>query len=102
MASSAKPESAPEETPSQKTSSQETAPEENMPHRFGLARQWRTMFVGGFVGLLTVTVLEPTMDYAGGASLPGCAELAADASSLAGLGLAGFNASRGRVEVGAA
>ena len=106
MASSAKPENAPEETPSQKTSSQETAsqetaPEENMPHRFGLARQWRTMFVGGFVGLLTVTVLELTMDYAGGAAPPGWAELAVDASLLAGLGLAGFNAFRGRVEVGA-
>lgn len=59
------------------------------------------MFVGGFVGLLTVTVLEPTMDYAGGAAPVGWAELAVDASLLVGLGLAGFNAFRRHVEVGA-
>lgn len=96
MADQTNPDSAPE-----KTSSQETAPEENMPHRFGLARQWKTMFVGGFAGLLSVTVLEPTMDYAGGAAPVGWAELAVDASLLVGLGLAGFNAFRRHVEVGA-
>ncbi len=108
MADQTNPDSAPEEASPQKTSPQKTAPEENMPHRFGLAWQRITVFVGGFVGLLTVIGLTTTgIEYAVGAAPAGWVDLAVDASLLVGLAGAGyairtcFNGFRRHVEVGA-
>jgi hypothetical protein len=69
MASSAKPENAPEETPSQKTSSQETAPEENAPRRFGTSQfqRWGSVFLTVLFFLISVLeyVEGPAEEWSG-------------------------------------